>query len=149
MLMIFLLSIQLAWLAFAFFSGPEEAHFTWPFRELGEKEFPILTKQFHSKRAHAYGWTAVAVVGLLVGATTTFAVLQKFDFGFYFFLCSLLAIEYSWIFDSTIGMWINKGIYYLGETAGTDKIIGANRGKFKFYVCAVLSVALNILLISW
>lgn len=143
--------VQLGFIWFAYFSGPEEVHFTYPFRELNESQFPIATKTLHSKKAHSAGARGVLSLLLMIGAI--FAIIQPGNTWMKIFGTTIAAgccgLLYWLVFDIRYATGIGKPWDYLGDTTGTDnrvvRIFGKKAGRKKALLCIVLTIALNIL----
>lgn len=144
-IMDWLLSIQFGWVLFSVLSGPEEAAWSYPWREFGEKQFPMADKKKYSKKAHRFGWFAVAVIGVVMAFMTSELVVGEIDAGLTLAFCFLLAFEYSIVFDGSYGLSIGQNFFFIGNTAETDQRIGS-KGKLKFFVLLILSIAINILI---
>ncbi len=137
---------QIAWIFFSILAGPEEAAWSFPFRELPEQNFSRKDRDKQSLFAHRYGWFSVVVIGIGLSYAVTIAILHHFSFLFFTAYTFVLAFEYTLFFNSSYGVAIRKGIFYLGNTAKTDILIGQKRGKLMFALLVVLIVGLNIAL---
>lgn len=138
--------IQIVTFLFAFpFSVYEENAFTFPFREFpwpsGYDKTPYIRK------AHRFGAGGVFIV--LLGLSTVACMhLSPWWLHGIIFLATT-GLIYWQTFDSGYGISVNRGIFYLGDTASTDswwvKRFGSMGGKVKFFLFITLVVILNVL----
>lgn len=138
--------VQFGWLLFSILAGPEEAAWSYPFRNLNFDQFDKDTRAKESKAAHRFGWWSVAIIGVLLSATTTLAELSKFNILYAAILAVIFMCEYSIAFDGSFGQSIGKGIFFIGSTAETDNRLGSTKGKLKFFICLGIIIALNVVL---
>lgn len=140
---------QIGWILFSIIAGPEEAAWSWPFRNLNEiDQFKKEDKDKQSLLAHRFGWFSVVVIGIIVSLLITKIELGGIDIGYSSIFVILLAFEYSVAFDGSYGVAIGKNIFYIGNTAKTDNAIG-NAGKAKFIICIAAIIILNIILLNY
>lgn len=144
-------TFQAGLLLFAVASAFEEAAFTFPFRELGNDQFPFETKFKQLRIAHRAGAFGVGMILLAVAFAEGFfyegPIEKKILAGF---LCAVACgLVYTFTFDPVYAKRIGQHWFYLGGTAQTDnnwkKLFGIFAGELKAIICLAVIIGINLL----
>lgn len=141
--MITLLFIYVMWFAIAGYQAQEEVAFTWPFRNLGDDNFPPDVKARMSKIAHRQGAASVIVMALSLSLLYGSLIAWLFQNWLFFFAGIAISFTagltmYWLVFDIRYARGIGQPWDYLGDTAATDnwlRSLGPRAGRNKAYLC--------------
>lgn len=143
--------LQVLMFFFAVFSAKEEDNFLFPFREFHWPGNYFHAKDPRNKAAHLNGYLGVGAIVLAFGCAGAAGTTGWQGVWLFLIFAGTTGCIYWQTFDSTYGICVHKGPFYLGEP-GTDQLIirllGKRAGLWKFIGLITIVIILNFLYLA-